>query len=86
MEVQVLSSALVIKSDGRLAQLVERFIYTEDVGGPSPSSSTTANVYILHVRQSDPVYTGYVGSALLPHRPQMTPEPPRITPNAIYVY
>ena len=25
---------------GRLAQLVERFIYTEDVGGSSPSSST----------------------------------------------
>jgi hypothetical protein len=26
---------------GRLAQLVERFVYTEDVGGSSPSSPTT---------------------------------------------
>src|SRR5688572_28019448 len=26
---------------GRLAQLVERFLYTEDVGGSSPSSPTT---------------------------------------------
>ena len=25
---------------GRLAQLVERFVYTEDVGGSSPSSPT----------------------------------------------
>ncbi len=27
---------------GRLAQLVERFLYTEDVGGSSPSAPTTA--------------------------------------------
>jgi len=27
---------------GRLAQLVERFLYTEDVGGSSPSSPTIA--------------------------------------------
>ena len=27
---------------GRLAQLVERFVYTEDVGGSSPSSPTIA--------------------------------------------
>ena len=26
--------------EGRLAQLVERFVYTEDVGGSSPSSPT----------------------------------------------
>ncbi len=26
---------------GRLAQLVERFLYTEDVGGSSPSAPTT---------------------------------------------
>jgi hypothetical protein len=26
---------------GRLAQLVERFLYTEDVGGSSPSSPTS---------------------------------------------
>jgi hypothetical protein len=31
----------VTSEKGRLAQLVERFIYTEDVGGSSPSSSTT---------------------------------------------
>ena len=30
-----------IKRRGRLAQLVERFLYTEDVGGSSPSSPTT---------------------------------------------
>tara|TARA_R110002110_G_scaffold164897_3_gene365114 strand:+ start:492 stop:725 length:234 start_codon:yes stop_codon:yes gene_type:complete len=29
-----------ILSWGRLAQLVERFVYTEDVGGSSPSSPT----------------------------------------------
>ena len=30
---------IVIKGDqGRLAQLVERFAYTEDVGGSSPST------------------------------------------------
>jgi hypothetical protein len=28
------------QSCGRLAQLVERFVYTEDVGGSSPSSPT----------------------------------------------
>ena len=28
---------------GRLAQLVERFLYTEDVGGSSPSSPTTSD-------------------------------------------
>ena len=28
------------KNHGRLAQLVERFIYTEDVGGSSPPSPT----------------------------------------------
>ena len=27
-------------NNGQLAQLVERFIYTEDVGGSSPSLST----------------------------------------------
>ena len=31
---------------GRLAQLVERFVYTEDVGGSSPSSPTTLPVPI----------------------------------------
>jgi hypothetical protein len=30
--------------NGRLAQLVERFVYTEDVGGSSPSSPTIPNV------------------------------------------
>src|SRR5690606_29484671 len=29
---------------GRLAQLVERFVYTEDVGGSSPSSPTIQNI------------------------------------------
>ena len=29
------------RSGGRLAQLVERFLYTEDVGGSSPSAPTT---------------------------------------------
>ena len=28
------------RAEGRLAQLVERFVYTEDVGGSSPSSPT----------------------------------------------
>jgi hypothetical protein len=32
---------ICILSWGRLAQLVERFVYTEDVGGSSPSSPTT---------------------------------------------
>ena len=39
VEVQVLSSALTYV-EGRLAQLVERRIYTANVGGSSPSSST----------------------------------------------
>ena len=29
---------------GRLAQLVERFVYTEDVGGSSPSSPTISRI------------------------------------------
>ena len=29
------------RSGGRLAQLVERFLYTEDVGGSSPSAPTS---------------------------------------------
>jgi hypothetical protein len=33
--------ASISPSEGRLAQLVERFVYTEDVGGSSPSSPTT---------------------------------------------
>ena len=31
---------LLLLRDGRLAQLVERLVYTEDVGGSSPSSPT----------------------------------------------
>ena len=31
---------LTSSKHGRLAQLVERFVYTEDVGGSSPSSPT----------------------------------------------
>ncbi len=32
--------AAITASRGRLAQLVERLLYTEDVGGSSPSSPT----------------------------------------------
>ena len=32
---------ITTRAQGRLAQLVERFLYTEDVGGSSPSSPTT---------------------------------------------
>src|SRR5688572_22266669 len=35
------ASPLQVASRGRLAQLVERFLYTEDVGGSSPSSPTS---------------------------------------------
>jgi hypothetical protein len=31
--------------NGRLAQLVERFVYTEDVGGSSPSSPTIPKTF-----------------------------------------
>ena len=34
---------------GRLAQLVERFVYTEDVGGSSPSSPTTISMQSRNV-------------------------------------
>ena len=30
-----------LRKPGHLAQLVERFVYIEDVGGPSPSVATT---------------------------------------------
>gem|GEM_PF-5275888 len=30
----------LLRLEGRLAQLVERFVYTEDAGGSSPSSPT----------------------------------------------
>jgi hypothetical protein len=36
-----LNDAIMHHVMGRLAQLVERFVYTEDVGGSSPSSPTT---------------------------------------------
>ena len=46
------------RSYGRLAQLVERLLYTEDVGGSSPSSPTSLRVsnpvaynYLKHRRQ-----------------------------------
>ena len=37
---------------GRLAQLVERFVYTEDVGGSSPSSPTiqTPDLYVIFAK------------------------------------
>lgn len=35
-----LQSSLQAKYNGSLAQLVERFLYTEDVGGSSPSGTT----------------------------------------------
>ena len=35
------------RADGLLAQLVERFIYTEDVGGSSPLESTSGGVVPL---------------------------------------
>ena len=31
---------------GHLAQLVERFVYIEDVGGPSPSVTTVKSPYL----------------------------------------
>ena len=34
---------------GRLAQLVERFVYTEDVGGSSPSSPTIISMQCRNV-------------------------------------
>lgn len=41
------SNCLKVRASGRLAQLVERFVYTEDVGGSSPSSPTMiSNTYI----------------------------------------
>jgi hypothetical protein len=33
-----------IAPDGRLAQLVERLVYTENVGGSSPSSPTNPSI------------------------------------------
>ena len=42
---------LQVAEDGRLAQLVERFLYTEDVGGSSPSSPTTPRPIGLRVAQ-----------------------------------
>ena len=47
VEVQVLSSALTYV-EGRLAQLVERRIYTANVGGSSPSSSTNRLQILLY--------------------------------------
>ena len=38
---------------GRLAQLVERFLYTEDVGGSSPSSPTIFSESALEFRPLD---------------------------------
>ena len=38
-----LSLTLLIDPEGHLAQLVERFVYIEDVGGPSPSVATEIN-------------------------------------------
>ena len=40
--------------NGRLAQLVERFVYTEDVGGSSPSSPTTLRRKWLRVARHSP--------------------------------
>src|SRR5271155_2092823 len=37
-------AAALNRARGRLAQLVERFLYTEDVGGSSPSSPTSPGV------------------------------------------
>ena len=34
-------SFFISDPEGHLAQLVERFVYIEDVGGPSPSVATT---------------------------------------------
>lgn len=60
---------------GRLAQLVERFVYTEDVGGSSPSSPTIINHQKTTTAAgaagsslsvvSDPVYAGSPSSRLL---------------------
>ncbi len=43
--------------NGRLAQLVERFVYTEDVGGSSPSSPTTLRLRRLRVARHSPSKT-----------------------------
>ena len=34
------SRSFYLDPEGHLAQLVERFVYIEDVGGPSPSVAT----------------------------------------------
>ena len=45
---------------GRLAQLVERFVYTEDVGGSSPSSPTIAfKSFAIDLRSGLQVYRTY---------------------------
>ena len=38
---------------GRLAQLVERLVYTEDVGGSSPSSPTISRRRNHHIFRND---------------------------------
>ena len=38
------SRSFNLMPEGHLAQLVERFVYIEDVGGPSPSAATDKNI------------------------------------------
>src|SRR6185295_10989788 len=42
------------RGNGRLAQLVERIVYTDDVGGSSPSSPTTLRLRLRAAYASKP--------------------------------
>ena len=53
-----------VTPEGRLAQLVERLVYTENVGGSSPSSPTTLLMMIQRIES---------GSAIAARRRQKPP-------------